>query len=79
MLGKTFKRLTDKMLAWQTRELQRFAVASDAYMVYARPRLVAEIALNDRVAAPACGAPISGGLPDGARIASPACCFAAAI
>ncbi len=35
------------MLAWQTRELQRLAVACAAYTVYVRPRLVAGIAFNN--------------------------------
>lgn len=47
MLGKTFKGLTDEMLAWQTRELQKIEIARDAHTVYVEPRLVAEIAFND--------------------------------
>jgi ATP-dependent DNA ligase I len=47
MLGKTFKGLTDEMLAWQTRKLLELEVARDDYTVYVRPELVVEIAFND--------------------------------
>ena len=47
MLGKTFKGLTDEMLAWQTGRLLQLEVARDVYTVYARPELVVEIAFND--------------------------------
>ncbi len=47
MLGKTFKGLTDEMLAWQTSELLKLEVARDQYTVYVQPRLVVEIAFND--------------------------------
>jgi DNA ligase-1 len=47
MLGKTFKGLTDAMLAWQTTRLLELEIARDAYTVYVRPELVAEIAFND--------------------------------
>lgn len=47
MLGKTFKGLTDVMLAWQTEQLQKIEIARDAYTVYVEPKLVAEIAFND--------------------------------
>jgi DNA ligase-1 len=47
MLGKTFKGLTDEMLAWQTQELLKLEVARDAYTVYVEPKLVVEIAYND--------------------------------
>ena len=47
MLGKTFKGLTDEMLAWQTAELLKAEIARDAYTVYVEPRLVAEIAFNE--------------------------------
>jgi DNA ligase-1 len=52
MLGKTFKGMTDKMLTWQTVELQKLAVGHDAYTVYVRPQLVVEIAFNDIQASP---------------------------
>ena len=47
MLGKTFKGLTDEMLTWQTAELLKIEAARDAYTVYVRPKLVAEIAFGD--------------------------------
>src|SRR2546425_11005035 len=47
MLGKTFKGLTDEMLAWQTQKLLDLEISRDAYTVYVRPELVVEIAFND--------------------------------
>jgi DNA ligase-1 len=47
MLGKTFKGLTDEMLAWQTKKLQELAMGTDGWTVYVRPELVAEIAFSD--------------------------------
>jgi DNA ligase-1 len=47
MLGKTFKGMTDEMLAWQTRELQARALESDDWLVRVRPELVVEIEFND--------------------------------
>jgi len=47
MLGKTFKGLTDQMLAWQTAKLLTLEIARDDYTVYVRPELVVEIAFND--------------------------------
>lgn len=52
MLGKTFKGMTDEMLAWQTDELRKLAVADDGYTVEVAPRLVVEIAFNDIQASP---------------------------
>jgi DNA ligase-1 len=46
MLGKTFKGLTDELLAWQTQELLRLEVSRDAWTVYVRPELVVEVAFN---------------------------------
>ncbi|MFJ3898907.1 ATP-dependent DNA ligase [Streptomyces sp. NPDC090083] len=46
MLGKTFKGLTDALLAWQTERLQELAVASDGHVVTVRPELVVEIAYD---------------------------------
>jgi ATP-dependent DNA ligase len=46
MLGKTFKGLTDKMLARQTEHLQVIELGRDEYTVYVRPELVVEIAFN---------------------------------
>jgi DNA ligase 1 len=47
MLGKTFKGLTDAMLAWQTREFLAREVRRDQGTVYIRPELVVEIAFSD--------------------------------
>ncbi len=47
MLGKTFKGLTDEMLAWQTQELLKLEIARDGHIVYVEPKLVAEIAFNE--------------------------------
>ncbi|MGB6944209.1 MAG: ATP-dependent DNA ligase [Bryobacteraceae bacterium] len=47
MLGKTFKGLTDEMLAWQTQELLRLEIGRDNYTVYVKPELVVEIAFNE--------------------------------
>jgi DNA ligase-1 len=47
MLGKTFKGLTDEMLAWQTTRLLALEIARDVRTVYVRPELVAEIAFNE--------------------------------
>ena len=47
MLGKTFKGLTDEMLAWQTQRLLELEAGRDAYTVYVRPELVVEIAVNE--------------------------------
>jgi ATP-dependent DNA ligase I len=47
MLGKTFKGMTDQMLAWQTERLLQLEIARDEYTVYVRPELVVEIAFND--------------------------------
>src|SRR5690606_2628066 len=47
MLGKTFKGLTDAMLAEQTAALLAREVRRDAYTVYVRPELVVEVAFSD--------------------------------
>jgi DNA ligase-1 len=47
MLGKTFKGLTDEMLAWQTARLLELEIGRDAGTVYVRPELVVEVAFND--------------------------------
>jgi DNA ligase 1 len=52
MLGKTFKGLTDEMLAWQTKRFLEIEIARDDYTVYLRPEVVAEIAFNDIQASP---------------------------
>jgi DNA ligase-1 len=47
MIGKTFKGLTDEMLAWQTQEFLKIQIASDGYTVYVEPKIVAEVAFNE--------------------------------
>jgi DNA ligase-1 len=46
MLGKTFKGLTDAMLAWQTERFLELEVAREAHVVHVRPQLVVEIAFD---------------------------------
>ncbi|MGP3769381.1 ATP-dependent DNA ligase [Streptomyces sp. SDT5-1] len=46
MLGKTFKGLTDALLAWQTERLLELAVHDDGHVVTVRPELVVEIAYD---------------------------------
>ena len=47
MLGKTFKGLTDELLAWQTEELLARETHREDYVVHVRPELVVEIAFNE--------------------------------
>ena len=47
MLGKTFKGLTDALLAWQTQELLAREIGRDGHVVFVRPELVVEIAFNE--------------------------------
>jgi DNA ligase-1 len=46
MLGKTFKGLTDELLAWQTARLLSMEDHRDDWTVYVRPELVVEIAFD---------------------------------
>ncbi|HEY7401421.1 MAG TPA: ATP-dependent DNA ligase [Actinomycetota bacterium] len=46
MLGKTFKGMTDELLAWQTERLQEIATRSEGITVYVRPELVVEVAFD---------------------------------
>ncbi|MGK4905221.1 ATP-dependent DNA ligase [Streptomyces albus] len=46
MLGKTFKGLTDAVLAWQTERLRGLAVAEEPWGVVVRPEQVVEIAFD---------------------------------
>ncbi len=46
MLGKTFKGLTDALLAWQTDQLLARAVDQDRFLVRVRPELVVEVAFD---------------------------------
>ena len=52
MLGKTFKGLTDELLAWQTRRFLELELGRDRHTVFVRPELVVEIAFNDVQASP---------------------------
>jgi DNA ligase-1 len=47
MLGKTFKGMTDEMLAWQTERFQQIALATDGWTVHLRPEVVVEVAFSD--------------------------------
>ena len=49
---KTFKGMTDEMLAWQTAQLLSLEISRDGHTVYVRPELVAEVAFNDVQASP---------------------------
>jgi DNA ligase-1 len=46
MLGKTYKGMTDELLAWQTERLLELETRRDAHTVYVRPELVVEIAFD---------------------------------
>jgi DNA ligase-1 len=52
MLGKTFKGLTDEMLAWQTERLLALETRREGIAVHVRPELVAEIAFDGVQASP---------------------------
>jgi DNA ligase-1 len=46
MLGKTFKGMTDEVLAWQTTALLSLATRRDGIVVFVEPRLVVEVAFD---------------------------------
>jgi DNA ligase 1 len=46
MLGKTFKGLTDAMLAWQTDRLLELATERGSWQIDVRPELVVEVAFD---------------------------------
>jgi DNA ligase-1 len=46
MLGKTFKGMTDEMLAWQTERLQEIETSREGITVHVRPELVVEVAFD---------------------------------
>ncbi|MBX3269012.1 MAG: ATP-dependent DNA ligase [Sandaracinaceae bacterium] len=52
MLGKTFKGMTDELLAWQTERLGALALGRDGHVTHVRPELVVEIALAGVQASP---------------------------
>ena len=46
MLGKTFKGMTDEMLAWQTERFQELETHREGHIVHVRPEQVVEIAFD---------------------------------
>ncbi|HNP58277.1 MAG TPA: ATP-dependent DNA ligase [Gordonia sp. (in: high G+C Gram-positive bacteria)] len=46
MVGKTFKGMTDELLAWQTTTFPQYETSREDYTVYVRPELVVEIAVD---------------------------------
>ena len=46
MLGKTFKGMTDEMLAWQTERFTELMTERDDWVVQVRPEQVVEIAFD---------------------------------
>ncbi|WP_409462623.1 ATP-dependent DNA ligase [Amycolatopsis sp. GA6-003] len=46
MVGKTFKGLTDELLAWQTERFQEIETHRDRWTVHVRPEMVVEIELD---------------------------------
>ena len=46
MLGKTFKGMTDEMLAWQTKRFLALETSRTSYVVQVRPEQVVEIAID---------------------------------
>jgi DNA ligase-1 len=46
MVGKTFKGLTDKTLAWQTERFLELETHREGITVFVRPEIVAEVALD---------------------------------
>jgi len=47
MVGKTFKGMSDQMLAWQSERLRELETGRDGHIVWVRPELVVEIAIGD--------------------------------
>jgi DNA ligase-1 len=52
MVGKTFKGMTDELLAWQTQELQAIQSSADDWVVHVRPEFVVEIELDGAQVSP---------------------------
>ena len=46
MVGKTFKGMTDEMLRWQTETFQALKTHEEGHVVFVRPEIVVEIALD---------------------------------
>ena len=60
MVGKTFKGMTDEMLAWQTERFQALETHRDAHTVHVRPEQVVEVAVD--------GAQVSSRYPGGVAL-----------
>jgi DNA ligase 1 len=52
MVGKTFKGMTDELLAWQTKALQEIEAGREDYVVHVRPEFVVEIELDGAQVSP---------------------------
>jgi DNA ligase-1 len=52
MLGKTFKGMTDQMLAWQTERFQELETGREGITVFVRPEIVVEVAFDGLQASP---------------------------
>jgi DNA ligase-1 len=52
MLGKTFKGMTDDMLAWQTERLLELETSREGIVVRVRPEVVVEVAFDGLQASP---------------------------
>jgi DNA ligase-1 len=52
MLGKTFKGMTDEMLAWQTERLLELETSREGIVLHVRPELVVEVAFDGLQASP---------------------------
>jgi DNA ligase-1 len=46
MIGKTFKGMTDEMLRWQTETFSALKTRQEGHVVFVRPEIVVEIALD---------------------------------
>ncbi|HEY1117140.1 MAG TPA: ATP-dependent DNA ligase [Acidimicrobiales bacterium] len=60
MVGKTFKGMTDEMLAWQTERFQELEMHRSAHTVHVRPEQVVEVAVD--------GAQLSSRYPGGVAL-----------
>jgi DNA ligase-1 len=47
MVGKTFKGMSDEMLAWQTERFLTLEIARERHVVHLRPEQVVEVAISD--------------------------------
>lgn len=52
MVGKTFKGLTDEMLAWQTERFLQLQTGRDRHIVFVRPETVVEVAFDGVLPSP---------------------------